>query len=81
MINEGNPDNHPQSVIINDAHVLLNRTGTTLTHIYRNANQCADQLTRLGAEQNENLVVVVDIPISVREYLIRDSLNIRQLLD
>ncbi|KAI8568753.1 hypothetical protein RHMOL_Rhmol02G0225000 [Rhododendron molle] len=76
-IYRGNPDNHPQSVIINDAHVLLNRTGTTLTHIYRNANQRADHLACLGAEQNENLVVAVDIPISVSEYLIKDSLNIR----
>ncbi|KAI8570696.1 hypothetical protein RHMOL_Rhmol01G0056000 [Rhododendron molle] len=28
--------------IINDAKDLINRTGTTLTHIFREANQCAD---------------------------------------
>lgn len=50
--------------------------GTTLSHIYRDANQWADHLAWLGAEQDENLVVSIDIPISIREFMIRDSLNI-----
>lgn len=33
LINEGAPGNHPQSTSINDAKILLNRMGTTLSHI------------------------------------------------
>lgn len=35
MINEDTTKNHPQTNIINDAKNLINRTGTTLTHIFR----------------------------------------------
>ncbi|KAI8536007.1 hypothetical protein RHMOL_Rhmol10G0221400 [Rhododendron molle] len=45
------------------------------------ANQCADHLAHMGAEQEEDLIVVVDIPISLTEFLIRDGLNIRRILD
>lgn len=81
LITEGNPGNHAQSVIINEAHGLLTLMGMTLTHMYRNANQCADHLAHLGAEQNDNLVLVVDIPFSLMEFIIRDSLNLRQFID
>lgn len=58
------------------------RTGTVLSHTYRNADQCVNHLAHLGAKQNEELVIVVDIPISSREFVIRDhSLNLRQVLD
>lgn len=81
IINAGTPGNHPQSIIINDAKMLLHQTGSKLTHIYRAANQCADHLARMGAEQNENLVVIDQAPVSIREFLIRDCLSIRQILD
>lgn len=54
-INGGNSVNHPQRAMINDAHAIMVRTGTTLNHTYREANQCADHLARIGAEQNEDL--------------------------
>ncbi|KAI8546501.1 hypothetical protein RHMOL_Rhmol07G0123100 [Rhododendron molle] len=66
LINEGNSGNHPQSVMINDAHAILSRTKTTLTYIYQEANQCADHLARLGIDQNEDLVVSVNKPLSIR---------------
>ncbi|XP_058228002.1 uncharacterized protein LOC131336237 [Rhododendron vialii] len=78
---EGNPGNHPQSVLINEIHALLTQTNTTIGHIYRSANQCADHLARMGAERTEELVFVMDMPIAIREFVIRDSLNIRQVLD
>ncbi|KAI8536008.1 hypothetical protein RHMOL_Rhmol10G0221400 [Rhododendron molle] len=81
LINDGIPGNHTQSIIIHEAHGLLTRTDTTLIHIYRSANQCADHLAHMGAEQEEDLIVVVDIPISLTEFLIRDGLNIRRILD
>lgn len=67
--------------MINDAHAILLRTGTTLTHIYREANQCANHLASLGAEQNQDLVISVNQPLSIREFIIRDSLNLRHLLE
>lgn len=66
LINEGNSGNHPQSVMIDDAHAILSRTKTTLTYIYREANHCADHLTRREANQNEDLVVSVNKPHSIR---------------
>ncbi|KAI8538402.1 hypothetical protein RHMOL_Rhmol09G0100000 [Rhododendron molle] len=81
IINAGNPGNHPQSIIINDAKMLLLQTGPTLTHIFRAANQCANHLARMGAEQNDSLVVLEQALISIREFLLRDCLNIRQNLD
>ncbi|KAG5527348.1 hypothetical protein RHGRI_028289 [Rhododendron griersonianum] len=81
MGNKGNPGNHAQSVIIHEAYSLLTRTDTTLNHVYRTANQCADHLAHMGAEQDEDLIVAVDIPTFLRESLIRDSLNVRWVLD
>ncbi|KAI8550987.1 hypothetical protein RHMOL_Rhmol06G0149600 [Rhododendron molle] len=81
LVTEGNPGNHPQSVLINEAHFLLAQTNTTIGHIPRAANQCADHLARMGAEHTEDLVFVMDMPIGMREFVIRDSLNLRQVLD
>jgi len=81
LFNDGAPANHPQSNLLNDGKYLLNRTGSTLTHINRNANQCADFLARLGVEQNEALVVSASPPPEIREFLIRDSRNLQQILD
>ncbi|KAI8536564.1 hypothetical protein RHMOL_Rhmol10G0267200 [Rhododendron molle] len=56
MINEGNSVNQPQSVMISDAHAILDRTESMLTHLYQEANQFADHLARIGAEQDEDLM-------------------------
>ncbi|KAI8542448.1 hypothetical protein RHMOL_Rhmol08G0138500 [Rhododendron molle] len=56
-------------------------TGTKLSHTYCNANQCADHLAHLGAKQNDELIIAVTTPISLREFLIKDSLLLRQTLD
>ncbi|KAI8524058.1 hypothetical protein RHMOL_Rhmol13G0119700 [Rhododendron molle] len=79
LIIKGNLENYPQSVMINDAHAILNRTGTTLAHTYREANHCADHLARIGTEQNKDLVVSVNQHLSLREFMIRDGLHLRQL--
>lgn len=81
LFNEGANMNHPQSNILNDGKYLLARTGSTLNHISRSANECADCLAHLGAEQDEELVVVSSPPLALREFFVRDSLNIRQILD
>lgn len=81
LFNDGANTNHPQSNILNDGKYLPSRTGSTLSHIYRGANQCADFLARLGVEQEEELVVSATPPLAIREFLLRDSLNIHQYLD
>lgn len=81
LFNDGANTNHPQSNLINDGHYLLGRTGCTLTHTYRSANACADFLAGFGAEQNEDLVVYDRPPLEIREFMNRDRLNIRQILD
>ncbi|KAI8546611.1 hypothetical protein RHMOL_Rhmol07G0132400 [Rhododendron molle] len=81
LIKEGNPSNHPLSVLINEAHYIMARTNTPIEHTYRSTNQCADHLARMGIEQMERLVFVMNMPIAMREFVLRDSLNIRQVLD
>lgn len=49
LINEDPKANHPLSTIIKYARTIL--MGSSLTHIYRGANECTDHLARVGAEQ------------------------------
>lgn len=81
LFNDGAPVNHPQSNLINARKYLVNRMGSTLTHINCNVNQCAEFLARMGAEQNEAFVVTTSPPLPIREFLIRDNLNLHQFLD
>lgn len=81
LFNEGASPNHPQSNLLNDGKYLISRTRCTLNHTYSEANQCADFLARLGAEQDEDLVVAVNPPLGMREFMNRDRLNLRQILD
>lgn len=81
LFNEGATTNHPQSNLLNDGKYLLNRTNSSITHISRGANQCADCLAHLGASQAEDLVVTPNPPLAVCEFMIRDQLNIRHVLD
>ncbi|KAI8535083.1 hypothetical protein RHMOL_Rhmol10G0147600 [Rhododendron molle] len=53
--------------MISDAQAILSRTQSTLTPIYREANQCANHLARIRAEHE---VVSVDKPLSLREFWI-----------
>lgn len=54
------------ALLVEDSRVLLHRTGSTLKHVYREANQCTDHLVRVGAEQEEELVICKESLQSVR---------------
>lgn len=81
LFQEGANPNHPQSNILNDGHYILNQTGCTITHIYWGANECADFLARFGAKQLEDLMVINQPPLEMREFLNKDRLNTRLILD
>lgn len=51
---------HPLLSQINDAKAILARTNSPISYIYRQANQCADHLGHMSAEQDEELVVSMD---------------------
>lgn len=83
LINEDFDGCHPQSNMIFETKALKTRMGATLIHISRSANECADHLARLGAEQNDHLVVldVMPLSLSLREFWNRDRLGLRHVLD
>lgn len=62
LINEGATGYNLHHALALDSNVLLRRTQSTLTHIYREANSSAGHMPRLGAEQHENLVVTEEAP-------------------
>ncbi|KAI8559568.1 hypothetical protein RHMOL_Rhmol04G0184700 [Rhododendron molle] len=51
----------------------MRRSNTPLGHIYRSASHCVDYLARMGVEQEEDLVVVVDTPIFLLGSLLRGT--------
>lgn len=81
LITKGNPNHHPQSVMINEAYYLMAQTNNSIGHTHRLANQYADHFARMRAEHTNKLVFVMDMPIAMREFVPRDNLNIRQVLD
>ena len=81
LIKEEEDRAHPNSYIIRESKALLGRTGASLDHVSHNANQCADHLARLGSQGGEDLKVMEEMPVSVREFLIRDKLNLTVILD
>ncbi|KAG5527523.1 hypothetical protein RHGRI_028433 [Rhododendron griersonianum] len=56
-----------------DANMLLNRIESRLSHIFREANQCASHLARMGAEQIAEQIeslVLTQAPLSLTVFLI-----------
>ncbi|KAI8528409.1 hypothetical protein RHMOL_Rhmol12G0147000 [Rhododendron molle] len=58
----------------------MTRTQSTLGHIYRQANQSADNLAHLGAEQELDLVVT-EAPPPVKLFVLQDVMGIGHLRD
>jgi len=81
LVKDGGATNHPLAITINEAHMLLTSSGSTIAHVGRNANQCADHLAHLSAEQEDEMVVTFNYPISIREYLLRDKLELVDIID
>ncbi|KAG5556852.1 hypothetical protein RHGRI_007188 [Rhododendron griersonianum] len=48
---------HQHTALVEESKMLMSRTGTTITHVYRMANQSTDNLARLGADQQDEELV------------------------
>lgn len=55
LCNEGPPSNHARRHIVEEARTA-SRTNSTISHIFRQANQTADYLARPGSQQEEELI-------------------------
>ncbi|KAL7210803.1 hypothetical protein ACSBR2_013807 [Camellia fascicularis] len=72
MITNGPPPNCPYRAIVEDARPLLQRCNCSIQHIMREANQCADKLANMGADQVEHLLVMEEPPPEVRSLIVAD---------
>lgn len=75
FLNEGPPPDRPQRLLMEAARSIATRTNTSITHIYRQANQTTDCLARLGSQQ-EDSIVTINVPHTTREFVIADSLGV-----
>lgn len=75
LINEGNPNEHPQQALVADAQILIACTGAVLSHIYRQANQSADHLASMGVKQiwRTSLMVTKEPPQSIWHFVLEDD--------
>ena len=49
----GPPPNRPHRAMVEEAKFLMQKSGSTIRHIFQEANHSADHLARLGAEQEQ----------------------------
>lgn len=78
-LQRGPPSDHPQSHIMEEARRIATGTNTTFSHIYRQANQTADCLARLGSQQEDDLIVTRNVPLAAREFVMSDALGVGHL--
>lgn len=62
LITAGADPNKPHRVLVENSKLLLSRTGSITTYIYKDDNQCMVHLARLGADQDEPLVIGEEAP-------------------
>lgn len=53
-LKEGQQNQPPSSVVINETHYIKAWTNILIEHTYRFTNQCADHLAQMGAEQEKD---------------------------
>ncbi|KAG5556791.1 hypothetical protein RHGRI_007149 [Rhododendron griersonianum] len=65
---------HQHAALVEDSKMLMSRTGTTITHVYRMANQSTDNLARLGADQqDEELLTGACTPFPFWNHIIQTN--------
>lgn len=71
LCNEGAPPDHAHRYMVEEAKRIAG-TNATISHIFRQANQLADCLARLGSQQEEKLIVT-------REFVLADVMGVGHL--
>ncbi|XP_028100952.1 uncharacterized protein LOC114300280 [Camellia sinensis] len=61
--------------LVEDSKFLIRRCGYTLQHVLREGNLSADGLAKMGADQDEPLVVMEDAPDGIRSQVVADLIG------
>ncbi|KAM7487446.1 hypothetical protein LguiB_024930 [Lonicera macranthoides] len=69
---EEDEENHPDRILIEDCRKLITEMNTAVSHIFREANRCADKLAKLGVNQGEREVRMLIPPENLIEDLRAD---------
>ena len=56
-----------ESLLFDCRNLLQNFTNTVVRHVFREANQCADILDKIGLHLSSSFVTFVDLPLVVEE--------------
>ncbi|KAL7165267.1 hypothetical protein ACSBR2_041037 [Camellia fascicularis] len=70
------PHHHPSKRFPQDARIIFNDYQCTVQHTYRDGNLCADAMAKLGSDQPEDILVVNDPPIEIKELLVFDMVGL-----
>ncbi|KAL7182936.1 hypothetical protein ACSBR1_041590 [Camellia fascicularis] len=74
------PHHHPSKRfpqgLVEDARIIFNDYQCTVQHTYRDGNLCADAMAKLGADQPEDILVVNDPPVEIKELLVSDMVGL-----
>ncbi|XP_028094513.1 uncharacterized protein LOC114294598 [Camellia sinensis] len=76
LLTKGPPPNCPYRSIVEDLCHLIQRCSCTIQHKMREANQCADKVAKMGANQSDFLVVVEEPLVEVRSQILADMLGV-----
>ncbi|KAL7245022.1 hypothetical protein ACSBR2_000378 [Camellia fascicularis] len=68
-------DNFSFKNLVDDAKILLRGCESTIQHIWKEGNLCADALAKLRAKP-EDILVVNEPPAEIRDLLVRDMIGL-----
>lgn len=77
MVQEGVPIQHQEAnEVAAIKHLLGQDWQVQLTHTYREENQCADYLAKMGATLDKTLTVLQHPPVGMESLLLADALGV-----
>ncbi|XP_028065385.1 uncharacterized protein LOC114268405 [Camellia sinensis] len=76
LLEEGLGEHHLLRGLVEDGRIIFNGCQCTVQHIYREGNLCVHVMSKLGAEQPEDILAVNDPPAEIRELLVSDMVGL-----
>ncbi|PNY07026.1 ribonuclease H, partial [Trifolium pratense] len=73
LIKGPNINYHVYAVLIQDIKELISQSNTTICHTFREENNCADCLAKLGASSDSNLTIHASPPAGLLDILRNDA--------